>query len=233
MADSLRTVRFPNETDEYGDARAELLKAEIDLRRRTEEVAALRRRLPAGGAVAEDYVFEEGPRDLRAPEAVKKVRLSQLFEPGKDTLVVYSFMYGPQMEKPCPMCTSMLDGLDGQAPHVTQRVNLVVAAKSPIRRIREHARERGWTGLRLVSTGGTTYNRDYHGESEDGDQIPALKVFVRRGDRVHHFYNTELLYGPHPEGQEPRHVDPIWPLWNLFDLTPDGRGTDWYPRLAY
>jgi len=233
MADSLRTVRFPNESDEYGDARAELLKAEIDLRRRTEEVAALRRRLPLGGAVAEDYVFEEGPRDLRAPEAVKKVRLSQLFEPGKDTLVVYSFMYGPQMEKPCPMCTSMLDGLDGQAPHVTQRVNLVVAAKSPIRRIREHARERGWTGLRLVSTGGTTYNRDYHGESEDGDQIPALNVFVRRGDRVHHFYNTELLYGPHPEGQEPRHVDPIWPLWNLFDLTPEGRGTDWYPRLTY
>ena len=233
MADSLRTVRFPNESDEYGDARAELLKAEIDLRRRTEEVAALRRRLPLGGAVAEDYVFEEGPRDLRAPEAVKKVRLSQLFEPGKDTLVVYSFMYGPQMEKPCPMCTSMLDGLDGQAPHVTQRVNLAVAAKSPIRRIREHARERGWTGLRLVSTGGTTYNRDYHGETDDGEQIPAINVFVRRGDRVHHFYNAELLYAPHPDGQDPRHGDLIWPLWNLFDLTPQGRGTDWYPRLAY
>ena len=142
-------------------------------------------------------------------------------------------MYGPQMEKPCPMCTSMLDGLDGQAQHVTQRVNLVVAAKSPIRRIREHARERGWTRLRLVSTGGTTYNRDYHGETDDAEQIPAINVFVRRGDRVHHFYNAELLYAPHAEGQDPRHGDLIWPLWNLFDLTPQGRGTDWYPRLAY
>src|SRR3989440_9844812 len=100
MADSLRTVRFPNETDEYGDARAELLKAEIDLRRRTEEVAALRRRLPLGGPVAEDYVFEEGPRDLRAPEAAQKVSVSQLFEPGKDTLVVYSLLYRPPMETP-------------------------------------------------------------------------------------------------------------------------------------
>ena len=227
------TVRFPNESDEYRAERAELLKAEKELRRRVEEVAARRRRLPLGGELAQNYTFEEGPRDLRAPESATKVRFSQLFEPGKDTLVVYSFMYGPQMEKPCPMCTSMLDALDAEAPHITQRVNLVVAAKSPIRRIREHARERGWTGLRLLSTGGTTYNRDYHGESEDGDQIPALNVFVRRGDRVHHFYNTELLYGPHPEGQEPRHVDPIWPLWNLFDLTPEGRGTDWYPRLAY
>ena len=124
-------------------------------------------------------------------------------------------------------------GLDRQAQHATQRVNLVVAAKSPIRRIREHARARGWTGLRLVSTAGTTYNRDYHGETEEGAQIPALNVFVRSGERIHHFYNAELLYAPHPEGQDPRHVDLIWPLWNLFDLTPEGRGTDWYPRLAY
>lgn len=233
MADSLHSVRFPNESEEYRAARTGLLMAEIDLRRRKEEVAAHRRRLPLGGLVAEDYLFEEGPRDLRAPESVTQVRLSQLFQPGKDTLVVYSFMYGPQMEKACPMCTSMLDGLDRQAQHATQRVNLVVAAKSPIRRIREHARERGWTGLRLVSTAGTTYNRDYHGETEEGDQIPALNVFVRRGERIHHFYNAELLYAPHPEGQDPRHVDLIWPLWNLFDLTPDGRGTDWHPRLAY
>jgi predicted dithiol-disulfide oxidoreductase (DUF899 family) len=112
---------------------------------------------------------------------MKQVRFSQLFEPGKDTLVVYSFMYGPQMEKPA----------------------------------------------------GTTYNRDYHGEAEDGRQIPALNVFVRRGDKIHHFYNSGLLYAPSPEGQEPRHVDPIWPLWNPFDFTPDGRGKDFHPKLAY
>jgi predicted dithiol-disulfide oxidoreductase (DUF899 family) len=233
MPRSLHTMRFPGEGEEYRAARDELLEAERDLRRHVEEVAAQRRRLPLGGPVDEDYVFEEGPRDLRATETIKQVRFSQLFEPGKDTLIVYSLMFGPQMEKACPMCTSMLDGLDGQAPHVTQRVNLVVAAKSPIRRIREHARERGWTRLRLVSTGGTSYNRDYHAETADGSQIPALNVFVRRGDRVHHFYNAELLYAPSAEGQDPRHVDFIWPLWNLLDLTPGGRGTDWYPRLAY
>jgi predicted dithiol-disulfide oxidoreductase (DUF899 family) len=227
------TVRFPNESDEYRAERAELLKAEKELRRRVEEVAAGRRRLPLGGELAQDYTFEEGPRDLRAPESATKVRFSQLFEPGKDTLVVYSFMYGPQMEKPCPMCTSMLDALDAEAPHITQRVNLVVAAKSPIRRIREHARSRGWTRLRLVSTAGTTYNRDYHGEAEDGGQIPSLNVFARRGDKIHHFYNSELLFAETPEGQDPRHVDPIWPLWNLFDFTPEGRGKDWYPKLAY
>ena len=227
------TVRFPNESDEYRAERAELLKAEKELRRRVEEVAARRRRLPLGGELAQNYTFEEGPRDLRAPESATKVRFSQLFEPGKDTLVVYSFMYGPQMEKPCPMCTSMLDALDAEAPHITQRVNLVVAAKSPIRRIREHARSRGWTRLRLVSTAGTTYNRDYHGEAEDGGQIPSLNVFVRRGDKIHHFYNSELLFAETPEGQDPRHVDPIWPLWNVFDFTPEGRGKDWYPKLAY
>jgi predicted dithiol-disulfide oxidoreductase (DUF899 family) len=143
MADSLHEARFPNESDEYRAARNQLLKAEIDLRRRIEEVAAQRRRLPLGGEIAQDYVFEEGPRDLRAPEtAPNQVRLSQLFQPGKDTLIVYSFMYAPQMDHACPMCTSILDGLDGQTQHVTQRVNLVVAAKSPIRRIREHARAR-------------------------------------------------------------------------------------------
>jgi len=233
MAVSLHSMRFPGESEKYRSARDELLQAEIELRRRTEEVAAQRRRLPLGGPLPQDYVFEEGPRDLRAPESVQQVRFSQLFEPGKDTLVVYSFMYGPQMDHACPMCTSMLDGLNGEAPHITQRVNVVVAAKSPIRRIREHGRERGWTQLRLVSTGGTSYNRDYHGESDDGDQLPALNVFVRRSDRIHHSYNTELLYAPTPEGQEPRHVDPIWPLWKLFDLTPQGRGTDWYPKLKY
>ena len=104
---------------------------------------------------------------------------------------------------------------------------------APHARIREHARSRGWTRLRLVSTAGTTYNRDYHGETEDGSQIPSLNVFVRRGGKIHHFYNSELLFAPTPEGQDPRHVDPIWPLWNLFDFTPEGRGKDWYPKLSY
>jgi predicted dithiol-disulfide oxidoreductase (DUF899 family) len=161
------------------------------------------------------------------------VRLSELFEPGKDTLIVYSFMYGPEMAAACPSCTSILDGLDGVAPHVTQTINLAVVAKSPIERIRGHAGKRGWHRLQLLSSHGNTYNCDYHGENDRGDQIPALNVFVRRGEKIRHAYNTELLYAPTDEGLHPRHVDSIWPLWALLDLTAKGRPADWDVSLEY
>ena len=221
---SLHQTRFPGENATYRAARDKLLKAEIDLRAQVEAVAAMRRRLPLGGPVAEDYAFDEG---------TGRVRLSELFSDGKDTLLVYNFMFGPAMAAPCPMCTSILDSLDGAAPHVSQRANLVVVAKSPIERIREFARGRGWRNLRLLSSAGTTYNRDYHGEAEDGSQWPMLNVFVRRGRRVRHAHGSELLFLRAPRGQDGRHVDMIWPLWNLLDLTPEGRGTSWYPRLKY
>src|SRR6185295_10436283 len=221
--------RFPGESTDYRAARNELLDAEIELRRQLEAVAAQRRTLPLGGEVPEDYAFDEQNED----GVIRQVRLSQLFGEGKDTLIVYSYMYGPQMEQPCVSCTSILDGLDGEAPHVVQRVNLAVVAKSPVERIQRFARYRGWRHLRLLSSAKNTYNRDYHGETPDGDQIPALNVFVRRDGRVYHFYNTELLYAPTEPGQDGRHVDLIWPLWNLFDLTPEGRGEKWYPRISY
>jgi predicted dithiol-disulfide oxidoreductase (DUF899 family) len=131
------------------------------------------------------------------------------------------------------MCTSFLDSLNGAAPHATQRINLAVVAKSPIERIRAFARARGWRNLRLLSSAGNSYNRDYHGETSEGSQIPAVNVFVRRDGRPHHFFNAELLFAPVESGQNGRQADLIWPLWNLFDLTPEGRGTDWYPNLAY
>ena len=214
---------FPNEPKPYRAARKRLLRAEAALRRQVEKVAALRRKLPAGGKVPEDYLFDsaQGP-----------VRLQQLFERG-DTLVAYSFMYGPRMEKACPMCTSMLDSLDGGAPHIAQRTNLVVIARSPLERILEYARGRGWRNLRLLSSAGNGYNRDYHGESPEGAQLPMLNVFVRRRGAVRHFYGSELLFGKLEPGQDPRHVDAIWPLWNLLDFTPEGRGKDWYPALEY
>ena len=216
-------MNFPNESKTYRAARARLLRAEMALRRRTEEVAALRRKLPAGGKVSEDYAFEaEGG----------KAKLSDLFGEG-DTLVAYSFMYGPAMEKPCPMCTAMLDSLNGAAPHASQRVNLVVVAKSPLERIRAHARARGWRNLRLLSSAGNTYNRDYHADAPDGSQNPILNVLVKRDGKVRHFYATELLFAKTEPGQNPRHLDSIWPLWNVFDLSPEGRGEDWYPRLSY
>ncbi|HLQ27105.1 MAG TPA: DUF899 family protein [Acidiferrobacterales bacterium] len=230
---SLHSERFPGENAGYRNARNQLLKAEMELRRRLEDVAAMRRKLPAGGPVPEDYEFEEGAANLGDSESVRRVKLSELFQPGKESLVIYSYMYGPNMEKPCPSCTSILDGLNGTAPHAAQRINLVVVAKSPIQRVRAFARERGWRNLRFLSSAGNPYNRDYHGETTEGSQIPALNVFVRRGSKIHHAYCTELLFAPGEKGQDMRHVDLIWPLWNLFDFTPEGRGKDWHPKLSY
>jgi predicted dithiol-disulfide oxidoreductase (DUF899 family)/uncharacterized protein YndB with AHSA1/START domain len=232
-ADSIHSTRFPGENAEYRVARDKLLRAELDLRNQLEAVAALRRTLPLGGALKEDYLFDEGSPDLNDLDTMKPVRLSELFREGKDTLMLYSFMYGPAMQRPCTSCTSILDGLNGSMPHVVQRVNVAIVAKSPMLRIREFARERGWRNLRLLSSARNSYNSDYHGETLEGGQLPALNVFVRRHGRIHHFYSTELLYAPFNRGQDGRHVDLIWPVWNMFDLTPEGRGTDWYPRLAY
>jgi predicted dithiol-disulfide oxidoreductase (DUF899 family) len=215
--------RLPNETSAYRKAREELLRAEIDLRRQMESVAVLRRKLPIGGEVPEDYVFE-GPDG--------SVRLSELFGRG-DTLVAYSFMYGPDMERACPMCTSMLDGLDAQAPHIMQTVNLVVIAKSPIARIMDHASSRDWSRLPLLSSHRNHYNRDYLGEDADGSQLPMLNVFVRDGGAIRHSYATEMYYAKNEAGQDPRHIDLLWPLWQVLDLTPGGRPAGWYPKLAY
>lgn len=233
MPDSLHSIRFPNETNEYRDARDRLLEAEMALRKQTEAVAALRRALPLGGQLKEDYVFEEGPADINDSTSTRKTRLSELFSPGQDTLVLYSYMFGPQMAAPCVSCTSILDGLNGSAPHIRQRINFAVVAKSPIARLRETARGRGWKNLRLLSSVNNTYNLDYHGESAKGDQQPSLNVFVRRDGKIYHAYNTELLFAPNEPGMDGRHVDSIWPIWNMFDFTPGGRGTNWYPKLSY
>jgi len=227
------TVRFPGESASYRAARDKLLAAERDLRRQVEQVAQLRRNLPLGGELPEDYAFEEGAADPADTATVASVKLSDLFRKGIDTLALYSFMYGPEVKQACPMCTSFLDSLNGTAPHAVERINLAVVAKSPIGRIREFARGRGWHNLRLLSSARNTYNRDYRGETADGGQIPVLNVFVRREGKIYHSYNTELAFEPPDPGQNQRHIDMMWPLWNLLDLTPEGRGTDWYPRLAY
>src|SRR5262249_53144468 len=159
----------------------------------------------------EDYVFEEGGTDIADDTTARKVRFSELFAPGKDTLLAYSYMYGPAMANPCPMCTSLLDGLNGQSPHVVERANFVVIAKSPIARIRNFARGRGWKNLRLLSSDGTTYNTDYHGESPTGGQLPTMNVFVRREGKIHHSWSSELLFIGYDPGQDGRHVDLFWP----------------------
>jgi predicted dithiol-disulfide oxidoreductase (DUF899 family) len=226
------SISFPGESAEYRAARDRLLQQEVELRRATEAVAAARRALPPGGPVPEDYVFEgEG-----SGGTTTKVALSELFEPGKDSLFIYNMMFprAPDEDLPCPSCTQFLDSFDGVAEHASQRINVAVVAKAALPRLVAHAESRGWRRLRLLSSAGTTYNRDYHGETEDGSQqLPMLNVFQRHGDRIHHFWGSELLFEPPDPGQDPRHGETIDPLWNLFDFTSEGRGTDWYPDLSY
>jgi predicted dithiol-disulfide oxidoreductase (DUF899 family) len=221
-------MRLPGESEEYRRARDELLADEIELRRHEEAVAAKRRALPLGGEPPTDYVFEgqNGP-----------VRLSELFEEGKDTLFLYSFMFIPgeqglELEGPCPSCTSIIDALDGEIPHIARRVSVVVSAKAPLEQFQAHAQRRGWGNTRLLSSGGNTYNVDYGAEAPDGSQLPIATVFVRRDGRIHHFWSSELFDAPRDPDQDPRHVDFMWPLWKVLDLTPEGRG-DAHPRLEY
>ncbi len=221
-------VRFPNESAEYRAARDALTQAETELTSRIEEVAALRRNLPPGGTVPEDYVFTEGPADLAADAPTRQVPLSDLFGE-HDTLLLYSFMYGPEMSRPCQMCTSLLDSLDGAAPDVLERAGFAVVAKSPIGRLRQYARDRGWVNMRLISSADNSYNRDYHGEDQHGDQVSRMNVFTRDDGVIRHFWATEQ--SDTLPGQDERHVDMIWPLWNLLDQTPAGRG-GWRPAYS-
>jgi predicted dithiol-disulfide oxidoreductase (DUF899 family) len=242
----MSSLTFPGESAEYRAARDALLERELDLRRAMEAVAAVRRALPPGGRVAEDYVFQ----GIGADGAPADVRLSELFAPGRDALLIYSFMFprdpgddrpGPAQgstarlalhEGPCPSCTALIDQLDGAAEHVSQRANLVIVAKAPPERVAAFARERGWRRLRLLSSAANTYNRDYHAETADGSQRPMLNVFRRAGATIRHFWASELLDAPTEPGQDPRHVGTIEPVWNLLDLTPGGRG-DWDEQLRY
>src|SRR4051794_16335650 len=206
-------ITFPGESADYRAARDRLLEQEIQLRRAMEAVAAARRALPPGGVVPEDYVFDD-------------VRFSELFAPGRDSLLIYSFMYprdplddrpGPR-DGPCPSCVALLDQLDGVVEHLGQNANFVAVGKAPLPSLREVARERGWRRLRLLSSQGNTYNRDYHGEPGEGDQRPMLNVFHRDADAIRHFWGSELFYAPTDPGQDPRHVGPLEPLFNMLDL---------------
>ncbi|NNE83545.1 MAG: DUF899 family protein, partial [Alphaproteobacteria bacterium] len=204
--------RFPGESETYRASRDALLAAEIELRKQTEAVAAMRRDLPLGGEVSEDYAFDE----TIAGDTVQ-TRLSDLFAPGKDSLFLYSFMYAPDANA-CPACTALLDALNGSAPHIRDHINFAVVAKAPIGQIHDWADGRGWNNLRLLSSNANSYNIDY-GAERDGNQLPAINVFRKTDSGVFHSYNAELLYAPSEEGQHPRHADAIWPLWSVFDMT--------------
>jgi predicted dithiol-disulfide oxidoreductase (DUF899 family) len=240
-------IAFPGESQEYRAARDRLLAQEIELRRATEAVATARRELPPGGLVPEDYVFQGAQADGTPVD----VRLSELFAPGKDSLAIYSFMFPrdpgdqrpgptsgqtarlPLEEGPCPSCVALLDQLDGAAEHASQHLNLAIVAKAPLPRLVAFGEERGWRRLRLLSSAANTYNRDYHAETAEGAQRPMLTVFHRDGNSIRHFWSSELFYAPSDPGQDPRHVGTLEPVWNLFDLTREGRPPDWDEQLSY
>jgi predicted dithiol-disulfide oxidoreductase (DUF899 family) len=216
-------VRIPNESAAYRAARTALLAEEIELRRHIERVAEQRRDLPPGGEVKGDYRFmtEDGPTDLAG-----------LFG-GKETLVVYSYMFGPQRERPCPMCTNLLGAWEGNADDLDQRLSLVVVARSPIEKLQAWKAERGWKHLRLVTDLNDNYSRDYFGLLPTGDEVPSLNVFTRRDGVLRHFWSGEMTGSTADPGQDPRGAPDLGPMWAVLDTTPEGRGHDWYPKLDY
>ncbi|MBE7177605.1 MAG: DUF899 family protein [Mucilaginibacter polytrichastri] len=217
----MSAITFPNESAEYRAARNTLFEKEKEMRRMAEDVAALRRRLPRGGEVPEDYVFQgDGP-----------VTLSELFEPGKDTLAIYSYMFGPNAKSPCMMCTPLLDGLNGVSAHLNRRISFVVVAQSPVERLRAFKNGRGWD-IRLISAAGNNYNRDYHGTNSRGQDDTILNVFQKIDGKVYHFWGSELSYDPMGDGMDHRSLDSVNPIFMMFDLTPEGRG-DFYTSVTY
>ncbi|OWV92671.1 hypothetical protein ATY81_15995 [Rhizobium sp. R72] len=221
---AMRASRFKNETREYAQARTSLLAEEIEARRHLTRLAEQRRRLPPGPLVEKDYRFKD--------ENGSELGLADLF--GRhDTLVTYFWMFGPQRERPCPMCTNFLGGANGNGADVKQRVAFKIIGRSPVERQRAFAMERGWRDLDFVQTVGDAYARDLGLLDDKGNEYPGLTVYQKDGSKVRVFYNAEMPAAAADPGQDPRGSVDVAPLWNILDLTPAGRGTDWYPKLSY
>jgi predicted dithiol-disulfide oxidoreductase (DUF899 family) len=214
------TAHFPNETPHYRAARQALLVEEIDLRRQMERVAQLRRALPPGGEVPGDFHF--------TAEDGSDVSFADLFG-DNDTLIVYSYMFGPQRSAPCPMCTSMMSSIDHKIANLRRRVGIAFTARSPIDRLLEAKRAQGWTDLPVFSDGSGDYTRAY--VSADDADMPAMNVFTRRDGVIRHFWSEEIGGDMADPGQDPRSAVELDPLWSLLDMTPEGRGEDWRPQL--
>jgi predicted dithiol-disulfide oxidoreductase (DUF899 family) len=214
-------AHFPNESAKYRAARNELLVDEIELRRHIERVAAQRRALANGGEVPHDFalVSETGP-----------IRFSSLFG-DKDTLMVYSMMYSRERKAPCPICTSFLSSWNGTAANLRERSAIVVTARSPIDRLLDYKKQRGFRNLPFVSDISGDYTRTY--VNPDDADVPGFAVCTRRNDKVFHYYSCELSGAVADPGQDPRGAPDLDPLWLMLDLTPEGRGTDWYPKLQH
>jgi predicted dithiol-disulfide oxidoreductase (DUF899 family) len=215
---------FPGETPSYRQARQALLNEEIEFRRHMTRLVEQRRALPDGPVIAKDYRFKD--------ENGADVGLMDLFG-DKETLVTYFWMFGPQRARPCPMCTNWLGAVNGNAADIKQRVALKILGRSPVERQVAFAGERGWRDLDFVQTVGDDYADDLGLINKDGSENPALVVFRRDGDKVRLFWASEMAQDMADPGQDPRDAPDIASLWSILDLTPAGRGTDWYPKLSY
>ncbi len=214
-------LRYPNESREYREARQSLLEDEQELVDKLKSVAARRRSLPLGGELKEDYVFQ------RANEGKvgERVRFSDLFG-DKDSLLIYSFMFGPSWDKPCPSCTSLMDGYDRAYYSVSQDAAFVAIAKARPEQIDDWARRRGWSQIPLLSGFESPFQADYKCQEpgDDDMQWPVMHVFTRRDGKIFHFWATELTAN---------HVDMVWAYWNLMDYTPEGRPNRDTPPQAF
>jgi len=211
-------VTFPNESDAYRLARNALLDAEIALRAQIEAAAEMRRALPLGGEIAEDYAFMTLDGETRT--------VSSLFG-DHETLALYSYMFAPGDARPCPACTSLLDGLDGLMPQIAQRIAFHVVSSAMPAQLIAIKQARGWQNVSLSSANGTDYQIRYHGRTADGEQ-PMMNVFRKQDGVIRHFWSTEMLRAE--QNGHPRHMDLAWPIWNIFDMTPEGRG-DFFPSV--
>ena len=212
-----------SESDEYRRQREELRVAELDLVDQIEHVAALRRTLPAD-TVVDNY-------ELIDVASSERVRLADLFSGPGRALVLYHFMYGKAKTDPCPLCTMWIDGYNAAAPHLTQNADFVVVAAADPADIAAHAASRGWSSLRLLSAGNSSFKYDLGSEEADGEQIESISVFTRGDDgTVRHVYSKGAQMA---DDRRERGIDLLTPVWNLLDLTPNGRPLDWYPSLHY
>jgi predicted dithiol-disulfide oxidoreductase (DUF899 family) len=201
--------RYPNESIEYRQARDALAVEEEELVKRVKAVAEQRRNLPLGGQPREDYAFTWAT-DQRLGEPVQ---FSELFG-DKDTLLLYSFMYGPSWDNPCPSCTSIVDGFDRMADQVGCDAAFVVVGKAPADKINDWARKRGWSQIDLISGFDCSFQADYECQRDDERQYPKMNVFKKVDGSIFHFWGSEISSND---------IDMVWPYWNLMDLTPAGR----------
>jgi predicted dithiol-disulfide oxidoreductase (DUF899 family) len=222
-------ARQPNESAEYRKAREALLAEEIELNRHIARVAAQRRALPPGGEVKGDYQFLG---EASSVQGANPVGIEALFG-DKDTLFLYNWMYGPKRQRPCPMCTALLSSVNGNADHIRQRIAVAIVGLSPIERQIAFKVERGWTNLPMYADVNGKFSQDYNAVMDDGTDTAATNIFVRRDGVIRHFWGAELGFESADPGKDPTTEPELMVLWNVLDLTPGGRGTDWYPSITY